>query len=56
MFCGTFWSGRDLPGVRRMAAERSAMSNATAAGVFVAVSLIAIASAVLIVRGYFRRR
>ena len=32
------------------------MSNATAAGVFVAVSLVAIVAAVLIVRGYLRRR
>ena len=32
------------------------MSNATAAGVFVAVSLVVIVAAVLIVRGYLRRR
>ena len=32
------------------------MSNATAAGVFIAVSLVVILAAVLIVRGYFRRR
>jgi hypothetical protein len=32
------------------------MSNATAAGVFVVVSLIVIVAAVLIVRGYLRRR
>ena len=31
------------------------MSNATAAGVFIAVSLVVIVVAVLIVRGYFRR-
>jgi hypothetical protein len=31
------------------------MSNATAAGVFVAVSLIVIVAAVLIVRAYLRR-
>ena len=31
------------------------MSNATASGVFVAVSLIVIVAAVLIVRGYLRR-
>ena len=31
------------------------MSNATAAGVFIAVSLVVILAAVLIVRGYFRR-
>ena len=29
------------------------MSNATAAGVFIAVSLVVIVAAVLIVRGYF---
>jgi hypothetical protein len=32
------------------------MSNATAAGVFVVVSLVVILAAVLIVRGYFLRR
>jgi hypothetical protein len=32
------------------------MSNATAAGVFIAVSLLVIIVMVLIVRGYFRRR
>jgi hypothetical protein len=32
------------------------MSNATAAGVFVVVSLVVILAAVLIVRGYLRRR
>ena len=32
------------------------MSNATAAGVFIAVSLVVIVVMVLIVRGYFRRR
>ena len=32
------------------------MSNATAAGVFVAVSLIVIVAAVLIVRGYLQGR
>jgi hypothetical protein len=32
------------------------MSNATAAGVFVAVSLVVIVAAALIVRGYLRRR
>ena len=32
------------------------MSNATAAGVFLAVSLVVIVAAVLIVGGYFRRR
>jgi hypothetical protein len=31
------------------------MSNATAAGVFIAVSLIVIVAAVLIVRAYLRR-
>ena len=30
------------------------MSNATAAGVFIAVSLVVIVAAVLIVRGYLR--
>jgi hypothetical protein len=33
----------------------SHMSNATAAGVFIAVSLIVIVAAVLIVRAYLRR-
>ena len=37
-------------------AEHSKMSNATAAGVFVVVSLVVIVAAVLIVRGYLRRR
>jgi hypothetical protein len=32
------------------------MSNATAAGVFIAVSLVVFVAAVLLVRGYFRRR
>jgi hypothetical protein len=32
------------------------MSNATAAGLFIAVSLIVIVAAWLIARGYFRRR
>jgi hypothetical protein len=32
------------------------MSNATTAGVFVVVSLVVILAAVLIVRGYLRRR
>ncbi len=32
------------------------MSNATAAGIFIAVSLVVMAAALLIVRGYLRRR
>jgi hypothetical protein len=32
------------------------MSNATAAGVFIAVSLVVIVAAVLIVRSYFQQR
>ena len=32
------------------------MSNATAAGIFIAVSLVVIVAALLIVRGYLRRR
>jgi hypothetical protein len=32
------------------------MNNATAAGMFIAVSLVVIVAAVLIVRGYLRRQ
>jgi hypothetical protein len=32
------------------------MGNATAAGIFIAVSLVVIVAAVLIVRSYFRRQ
>ena len=53
---GGVWSGRHVAGLRRMAAERLAMSHATAAGVFIAVSLVVIVAAWLIVRGYVQRR